>query len=139
MSCQTAAQFRQSCIVCKEKSHKTKSRKTTSAGGGLLAPNSGFLRYAVAFLDRMMNSLRFFVRCGSSLRFFVLNNLRFFLRCGSRRRAGTQLGLSELRCWTTCTMIVPPWNHDITSQTSSRFRWLHYQSSHILEKARSQN
>ena len=87
----------------------------------------------------MVNSLRFFVRCGSSLRFFVLNSLRFFVRCGSRWRAGTQLGLTELRGWTTCTMIVPPWNHDLTSQTSFRFRWLHSQSSHILEKARNQN
>ena len=87
----------------------------------------------------MVNSLRFFVRCGSSLRFFVLNSLRFFVRCGSRWRAGTQLGLTELRGWTTCTMIEPPWNHDLTSQTSFRFRWLHSQSSHILEKARNQN
>ena len=95
----------------------------------------------------MVNSLRFFVRCGSSLRFFVLNSLRFFVlnslrffvRCGSRWRAGTQLGLTELRRWTICTMIVPPWNHDLTSQTSFRFQWLHYQSSHILEKARNQN
>ena len=86
-----------------------------------IEPMACFLRYAIAFLDRMLNSLRFFVRCGS------------------RWRAGTQLGLTELRRWTTCTMIVPAWNHDLTSQTSSRFRWLHYQSSHILEKARNQN
>ena len=41
------------------------SDNLASAGGGLLAPNLGFLGYAIAFLDRMVNSLRFFVRCGS--------------------------------------------------------------------------